>query len=81
MKSEQAVLPNPCLEEEEEEEEDQSACSFSCLIVTPPNMRSTILCHHFYVHFGCGMQTYRTFAEARCVPYRRRSFVRDITNS
>jgi hypothetical protein len=25
MKSEQAVLPNPCLEEEEEEEEEEEA--------------------------------------------------------
>jgi hypothetical protein len=27
MKSEQAVLPNPCLEEEEEEEEDRARLS------------------------------------------------------
>jgi hypothetical protein len=28
MKSEQAVLPNPCLEEEEEEEEENSELKF-----------------------------------------------------
>jgi hypothetical protein len=30
MKSEQAILPNPCLEEEEEEEEDMSSVSGKC---------------------------------------------------
>jgi hypothetical protein len=42
MKSEQAVFPNPCLEEEEEEEEEESAN----LVV---NMSSKIRC----VRFGC----------------------------
>jgi hypothetical protein len=29
MKSEQAILPNPCLEEEEEEEEEEEDCDSS----------------------------------------------------
>jgi hypothetical protein len=31
MKSEQAVLPNPCLEEEEEEEEEETRNFDTCL--------------------------------------------------
>jgi hypothetical protein len=35
MKSEQAVSPNPCLEEEEEEEEQEEEEEEDCSIILP----------------------------------------------
>jgi hypothetical protein len=45
MKSEQAVLPNPCLEEEEEEEEFMMCClDCTYLTVLPETVSEELMC-------------------------------------